>query len=577
MLVLLGVGAVYARTACATLVSYSDSAELVTASYTLGVPHAPGYPLCMMLGKLWACLLPGDVTHRYSLLCGLLGSLTASVVFLLVLRLTASAGAAFGAAFTLAFSYHFWLYGLVPEVSVLHALFVALVLGAALAKGPGAPLSSGRLGLLAFLYGLSLTHHHIMVLAAPALAVYLWSLPRESVPSPRSWLRAGGCFLAGLLPYLYVPLAAAAGPAIDSFRGGGMLALLAFIARRSYGTLQLTPQFADFSADIAWQLLRFYAQCLLDSFGAAGLLLGLAGTLWLWRMARRELVLLGLFLVLTGPFFTVLTRAVPAAISTKAMLEKYVVGSFVVFAILVGCGLAGLLGALAGPAARRSRARAAAARLGAVAAAVVLPGWLAFGNAASVDKSDFRISRMYAEDLFRCVPSGALLLVKGDSSLFGSLYLQLVEGRRPDVRVLNVSETDVPRLLASEFGRRPVCEVGIPGGMLAGFGLADNPFGLAPRGLTFQVVAPGAATEDDESLWNSFAYQGRPDTGEVRDLYAKETLWFYAAARFNKAVTLERAGRVREACEQLRKALVIDPDFPEARAFLQRLPAPGDS
>ena len=54
---LLGIGvfAVYAAGACPTIY-VGDSGELVTAVHLLGIPHPTGYPLYVLLGKLWTLL-----------------------------------------------------------------------------------------------------------------------------------------------------------------------------------------------------------------------------------------------------------------------------------------------------------------------------------------------------------------------------------------------------------------------------------------------------------------------------------------------------------------------------------------
>ena len=45
-----------------------DGAELITASYRLGIPHPPGYPTYAMVGWLFSHLPIGAIAWRYSLL-----------------------------------------------------------------------------------------------------------------------------------------------------------------------------------------------------------------------------------------------------------------------------------------------------------------------------------------------------------------------------------------------------------------------------------------------------------------------------------------------------------------------------
>jgi hypothetical protein len=157
------------------LISYGDSAELITASYTLGIPHAPGYPLYMMIGKLFSSFQSGNVAHRYSLLCGAFGALTVLLIYWTTRALTRSALAATGSALVLAFAYHFWLYSLVPEVTSLSGLLVAVILWVLLTVESRTRLSRRQIWLLVFSYGLGLTHQHTLLLLAPGLMYYILS------------------------------------------------------------------------------------------------------------------------------------------------------------------------------------------------------------------------------------------------------------------------------------------------------------------------------------------------------------------------------------------------------------------
>ena len=160
---------VFWKTAAVTLLSYGDAAELVTASYTLGIPHAPGYPLYMVLGKLFSLITWGDVAHRYSLLTCLLGSTTILFVFLILRELLDNSIVASVAAFSLAFSYHFWLYSLVPEISSLHALLVVVLMYVLVSWRKQGRLTHRRAYLVAFLFGLALAHHHTVLLVLPGM------------------------------------------------------------------------------------------------------------------------------------------------------------------------------------------------------------------------------------------------------------------------------------------------------------------------------------------------------------------------------------------------------------------------
>ena len=77
---------VYVRTLCPT-VYVGDSGELISAAYTLGIAHPPGYPLYCLLGKLFTFLPFGNIAYRVNLLSAFFASLTVGMVYRILLRL----------------------------------------------------------------------------------------------------------------------------------------------------------------------------------------------------------------------------------------------------------------------------------------------------------------------------------------------------------------------------------------------------------------------------------------------------------------------------------------------------------
>ncbi|HEX8684115.1 MAG TPA: DUF2723 domain-containing protein, partial [Ardenticatenaceae bacterium] len=64
-----------------------DSAELTTAAATGGIVRATGYPLYLILGRVWAELPIGDVGYRMNLLSAVSGALTVLLTERLLRRL----------------------------------------------------------------------------------------------------------------------------------------------------------------------------------------------------------------------------------------------------------------------------------------------------------------------------------------------------------------------------------------------------------------------------------------------------------------------------------------------------------
>ncbi|MGE5176808.1 MAG: protein O-mannosyl-transferase family [Hyphomicrobiales bacterium] len=198
---------VYVRTLSPTVAWVNmgeDSGDLLSASATLGIAHPTGYPLFVLLGRVASLLPVGATAFRINLIAALAGA--ASVFFLarLVLELTRSrdgdaapsdgAGplvAALAAAAAYAFSRGAWSQSVLAEVYSLNAAFFGAVLWAC-ARADRAR-SPRHLALAAFLLGLGLTNHLLLLAAGPAVLVTAWRL--------RATRSIGGAMLV-LLPLL---------------------------------------------------------------------------------------------------------------------------------------------------------------------------------------------------------------------------------------------------------------------------------------------------------------------------------------------------------------------------------------
>src|SRR5437762_599011 len=120
-------GVLYFLTAARDIV-VGDSPELIMAAVTLGVAHAPGYPLFTMLGHLFSVLPFGSIPFRVNLLSVACDALAVGVIYLAALRLTKSKLAAAIAALLLAVNPNFWEWSLAAEVFPLNNLLAATLI-----------------------------------------------------------------------------------------------------------------------------------------------------------------------------------------------------------------------------------------------------------------------------------------------------------------------------------------------------------------------------------------------------------------------------------------------------------------
>src|SRR4030066_141762 len=118
-------------------VTFWDCGELIACSYILGIPHPPGSPLYILIGRLFTLLPIGDlVAFRTNLASAWFASLTSVIAFLLVLRLCSNwkmpvwirLAAGLVGAFCLAFSNTFWSNATESEVYAFSMFLMLLLL-----------------------------------------------------------------------------------------------------------------------------------------------------------------------------------------------------------------------------------------------------------------------------------------------------------------------------------------------------------------------------------------------------------------------------------------------------------------
>jgi hypothetical protein len=260
-------------------VGQADTFEFQVTAPVLGVAHPTGYPLYVLIGKLFSLIPLGGMAMRVNLTSALAAAISAGLVTLILGRRLGAAGlvAALG-GLAFAFSPALWSQAVVAEVYALNAAFVAglLWVGLGLLHGENHPRNLALGGLL---LGLSLSHHLTTVLLLPALALaVLIARPRIGW---RGWALAGGLLIAGLLVYAYIPLR---WPALNDGRAMSAAEFIAWVTGRRYGgALQLRAWLSD---PERW---RIVGRLILDQYGPPGAVLGLAGLIALavrnWRAA----------------------------------------------------------------------------------------------------------------------------------------------------------------------------------------------------------------------------------------------------------------------------------------------------
>jgi len=413
-----GVFVVYALGACRTIY-VGDSGELVTAVAVLGIPHPSGYPLYVMLGKLWTLLLPfGSIAFRMSLFSAFLAASACGILYRLGREMRLPRPASILSALLLAFSPSFWAEANVQRVYALNAFFVVWATLLAVRWDASAAAGDERRGRrlfvsTLFVAGLGATNHTVMAVWAIAFVVFAVITRPAVLRRPKALILGGLAFGVGLLPYLYLPIRSRQDPVLDWGNPEGLRSLMNVVTRRDFwgrrfleGPADLVPIAADFANGFR------------EEVGLAGVALALVGVAAALAVkGRRRLLLLPLLVVLGN----LAALALHGSRSDIFIWHRYAIPSYIMLAWVAGWGAALLV-------------ENVPKRLGLVT--LVIPIVMLVRGFPDQDRSRYRIAEDFSRTLLQTLPPGAHLAASDDNILFVLMYLHLAEEVRPDVDLI---------------------------------------------------------------------------------------------------------------------------------------------
>lgn len=432
-----------------------DSAELTTAAATGGLMRSTGYPLYLSLGYLWSKLPLGDVGFRMNLFSALWGAVTILLAYRILRRLQVGNLAAFAALGLLASSPFFWGLSLIAEVYTLHTALMAAWILALLRWGerPCAP----RLFWVALAGGLSFSHHAASLMLVPGVLAYLLLAAPGRLFTRQSVLYGAGGLALGLSFYLYLPLRYLAEPAFNyagSFDSSlnfhpvdltSLQGLWWLVSGKTFQGAMLAYDAPGLLRE-SWQFVRHLWQA---NF-AAGIGPGLLGLFVLLKRERKAALLLLLMFAFSTLFF----------ITYRVMdKETMYLPSYLVWALWAGAGLQALFDWLE----QQEIDRRALPALSAILAAIVLTALL--WNLRLVDLSNDTSASSAALSRLQTVEQDAVVFGYWDTAP-AMQYFQLVEGIRPELKVVNrflIRHEDLLTYIQKEVNNRAIyIDSGLP-------------------------------------------------------------------------------------------------------------------
>jgi hypothetical protein len=393
-----------------------DSAEFTVGAATLGIVHGPGYPLYLVLAHATTWLPVGDIAYRVNLFSALCLALTAPCLYGLLDDIVQDRWIALCVTLCALWSRSIWLTGLFAEVYGPQLLTLAAC-GWWLAHGYRAQVSTSMALLGGLLVGLTLA-------MAPSSVFFVFGLVIVFLKLRISWrdriLAAGVSLIVFVVPLIYFPIRYAAQPdfnlagvynAEGQFKAvdlGQISNIIWLLRGGQFDSLFFANGFFPLGAFL--RTIRW----LWANYLGMGLILGFIGCFTLYRTKRG---LLWIWLLFTLPY--VYFYSTYGAPDRQMMMGPF----YLLWTVPIAYGLQWGLSS----AQRRQK----------MITLLLLPIILLAVNFPLLDLSDEHHIRTYSQTLLDGLPPNA--------HVFGVWweivplqYLQVVEHKRPDVRLYNL-------------------------------------------------------------------------------------------------------------------------------------------
>jgi tetratricopeptide (TPR) repeat protein len=434
-------------------VSFWDAGEFIATSYSLGVPHPPGTPFYVIVGRVFSMLPFQERALSVNLMSAFSGALAALFLYLITVRIlvlwrgvprsarekltiyTAGASAALAGSF----SGSYWINSIEAEVYSPSAFIMAFTVWLMLRWGERHKDAGSRnsLVLICYLLGLSVGLHLGTVLVLPAFVLFALMVDWRLFTDVKFIVLVVFVGLVGLSNHLYLPIRSYLNPAIDEANPERWQAFKDCLLRKQYKPMTPFVRQAPWSFQFG-MFWRYFREQWTGPGGSWTILLMLAGAVGAFVhffKEKRTFVLLGTLFLITSLGLVIYMNFTDHEVRERDYFFSH---GFFFFCIWIGVAFAYVTDLVA-----KSKK----------------PDWLTYGvpvallaftlscyyvNFESHDRSGDYNAHDYAFNMLATVEEDGFIFTNGDNDTFPLWFIQEVKGFRKDVRVLNLSLLNTP-------------------------------------------------------------------------------------------------------------------------------------
>lgn len=429
-------------------VSFWDSGEFIATSYILGIPHPPGTPFYVIIGRLFSMLPFKEAALGVNLMSALSGALAALFLYLITVELLlmwrgipetthdkiVTICSAASAALAGAFGSSCWTNSIEAEVYAPSCFVMALTTWLVLQwsktwKDEGA---RNRLVLIVYLVALCVGLHLGTLLVLPAFVIFAALVDPDLFLDWRFLVAVVFVGLVGISNHLYLPIRSHLNPAIDEANPEKWQAFMDCLLRKQYKPMNPFIRNASWSFQFGMFWRYFYEQWANDRIPWTALLIlfGAIGAVVHFFKHRRTFVLMGVLFVLLSLGLIIYMNFTDHEVRER---DYFFAHGFFFFCVWIGFGFAYLSDLVKSSENWQSFASLVPIGL------LIFAGSTFFVNFETHDRRGEYNAYDYAYNLLATVDRDGLLFTNGDNDTFPLWFIQEVKGFRKDVRVVNLS------------------------------------------------------------------------------------------------------------------------------------------
>ncbi|OGD85303.1 hypothetical protein A2164_02930 [Candidatus Curtissbacteria bacterium RBG_13_35_7] len=337
----------YIKTLASTYIPV-DSAEFTLCMKYWGICHPPGFPLYILVGKIFIDVFPfGSLIYKANLLSAIFGSATILVVYLTLTRLKVHQLMALLISLVLSVNATFWEYSVVADIFTFATLLIALTFFF---------LFHRRYYLAFFTLGLSVSHFYISAILFPVIAWY-WYLKDKRVRGSEDksyynltiWLFNNlrniiilvSIFLLGFFPQIILYFRMQATPEINWGHAQGIGGFIDFIRRKEFGNIFLIA-----NPVLKFSILNFFKHIysyFANMFGSFGVILPILIPVSLvftkFKISQKYILLFTSIVIIILIQLFLLSTIDPNNSDSPFQIHKFYLSSYIPLIILAGLAI----------------------------------------------------------------------------------------------------------------------------------------------------------------------------------------------------------------------------------------------